>query len=60
MLVLDNARVALLQAMSMLVTVLCPGGRRQVVMVTPNTSILQVLEEACNKQKLDPKSFDLM
>ncbi|XP_043209292.1 tether containing UBX domain for GLUT4-like [Amphibalanus amphitrite] len=46
--------------MSMSVTVLCPGGRRQVVKVTPNTSLLQILEEACGKQKLDAKSFNLM
>ncbi|XP_043209728.1 tether containing UBX domain for GLUT4-like [Amphibalanus amphitrite] len=46
--------------MSMSVTVLCPGGRRQVVKVTPNTSLLQILEEACAKQKLDAKSFNLM
>ncbi|KAF0313678.1 Tether containing UBX domain for GLUT4 [Amphibalanus amphitrite] len=48
------------QVMSMSVTVLCPGGRRQVVKVTPNTSLLQILEEACGKQKLDAKSFNLM
>lgn len=31
------------------VTVLTPNGRRQNVKVTPNTTIIQILEEACNK-----------
>lgn len=31
------------------VTVLTPNGRRQIIKVSPNTTILQVLEEACIK-----------
>lgn len=36
------------------VTVLCPNGRRVNVKATPSTVLLQVLEQVCSKQKLDP------
>ncbi|KAG5891262.1 hypothetical protein JTB14_019669 [Gonioctena quinquepunctata] len=39
--------------------VLALNGRRQTVKCTPNTTILQVLEEVCNKQKLKPEEYDL-
>lgn len=42
-----------------LVTVLTPNGRRQNVKVTPNTTILQVLEEVCNKHGFKPEEHDL-
>lgn len=45
--------------MSITLSVLTPTGRRQTVKVTPNTTILQVLEEVCVKQKLDASEFDL-
>lgn len=45
--------------MAMSVTVLCPNGRRVGVKVTPNTSILQIIEDACNKEKFDPDQYDL-
>ncbi|XP_076037953.1 tether containing UBX domain for GLUT4 [Oratosquilla oratoria] len=35
------------------------NGRRATVKVTPNTSILQILEEACKKLKLDPDLYEL-
>ncbi|WAQ95877.1 ASPC1-like protein [Mya arenaria] len=34
--------------------VLCPNGRRQNVKITPNTKLLQVLEDVCQKQKFLP------
>ncbi|XP_045136585.1 tether containing UBX domain for GLUT4-like isoform X2 [Portunus trituberculatus] len=43
----------------MSVTVLCPAGRRVNVKVTPNTSILQIIEEASLKQGLNPDQYDL-
>ncbi|XP_069701484.1 tether containing UBX domain for GLUT4 [Periplaneta americana] len=39
------------------VIVLAPNGRRQTVKVTPNTTILQVLEEVCNKQGFDSEEY---
>lgn len=45
--------------MAMSVTVLCPNGRRVNVKVTPNTSILQIIEDACRKEKFDPDEYDL-
>ncbi|XP_064083678.1 tether containing UBX domain for GLUT4-like [Macrobrachium nipponense] len=45
--------------MAMSVTVLCPNGRRVGVKVTPNTSILQIIEDACKKEKFDPDQYDL-
>ncbi|XP_023015144.2 tether containing UBX domain for GLUT4 [Leptinotarsa decemlineata] len=39
--------------------VLALNGRRQTVKCTPNTTILQVLEEVCRKQQLKPEEFDL-
>ncbi|XP_008543249.1 tether containing UBX domain for GLUT4 [Microplitis demolitor] len=41
------------------VTVLAPNGRRQNVKITPNTTILQVLEEVCQKQGYASKKWDL-
>ncbi|XP_052071429.1 tether containing UBX domain for GLUT4-like [Mytilus californianus] len=43
------------------VQVLCPNGRRQNVKITPNTKLLQVLEEVCKKQGfLPPEDFNLI
>ncbi|KAK3091799.1 hypothetical protein FSP39_022712 [Pinctada imbricata] len=43
------------------VQVLCPNGRRQNVKITPNTKLLQVLEEVCKKQGfLPPEDFNLV
>ncbi|XP_059054017.1 tether containing UBX domain for GLUT4 [Achroia grisella] len=41
------------------ITVLAPNGRRQVVHCTPDTSILQVLEDVCVKQGFQPTCYDL-
>ncbi|KAK7068055.1 Tether containing UBX domain for GLUT4 [Halocaridina rubra] len=45
--------------MAMSVTVLCPNGRRTNIKVNPNTSILQIIEGACQKEKFDPDEYDL-
>ncbi|PSN41239.1 Tether containing UBX domain for GLUT4 [Blattella germanica] len=39
--------------------VLAPNGRRQNVKVSPNTTILQVLEEVCKKQGFKPEEYDI-
>ncbi|KAH9494855.1 hypothetical protein Btru_015834 [Bulinus truncatus] len=36
------------------VQVLCPNGRRQNVKITPNTKLLQILEEVCQRQGFIP------
>ncbi|CAG06024.1 unnamed protein product, partial [Tetraodon nigroviridis] len=41
------------------VTVLAPNGRRQTVKVSPNTPLLQVLEDVCKKQGFDPEEHGL-
>ncbi|XP_068974217.1 tether containing UBX domain for GLUT4 isoform X2 [Bombus flavifrons] len=41
------------------VIVLVPNGRRQNVGVTPNTTILQILEEVCQKHGYNVDSYDL-
>ncbi|GLV45871.1 uncharacterized protein CBL_11668 [Carabus blaptoides fortunei] len=41
------------------VIVLTPNGRRQTVKVTPNTTILQILEEVCKKQGFKVEEHDL-
>lgn len=41
------------------VTVLLPNGRRQNVQVTPNTTILQVLEEVCQKHGYNVNDYDV-
>ncbi|KAH1008869.1 hypothetical protein HUJ05_009372 [Dendroctonus ponderosae] len=41
------------------VAVLCPNGRRQTVKCTPNTTILQVIEEVCKKQGLNAGDYDI-
>ncbi|XP_051889229.1 tether containing UBX domain for GLUT4 isoform X2 [Pristis pectinata] len=41
------------------VTVLAPNGRRQQVRVAAGTPLLQVLEEVCRKQNLDPEEYAL-
>ncbi|XP_061130775.1 tether containing UBX domain for GLUT4 [Syngnathus typhle] len=41
------------------VTVLAPNGRRQTVKVSPNTPLLQVLEEVCKKHGFDPDNHGL-
>ncbi|KAJ9592777.1 hypothetical protein L9F63_015555 [Diploptera punctata] len=39
--------------------VLAPNGRRQNVKVTPDSTILQVLEEVCKKQGFKPEEYDI-
>lgn len=46
-------------AVNRYVIVLAPNGRRQNVKVTPNTTILQVLEEVCRKQGLNQEEYDI-
>ncbi|XP_011610773.2 tether containing UBX domain for GLUT4 [Takifugu rubripes] len=41
------------------VTVLAPNGRRQTVKVSPNTPLLQVLEDVCKKHGFDPEEHGL-
>ena len=41
-------------------TVLCPNGRRQQVKVQPSTKILDIIDEVCKKQGLNPNEFDLI
>ncbi|KAF2355609.1 TUG ubiquitin-like domain [Trinorchestia longiramus] len=41
------------------VTVLCPNARRVVVKTSPNTSLLQILEQACAKQNYDADLYTL-
>ncbi|XP_036319604.1 tether containing UBX domain for GLUT4 [Rhagoletis pomonella] len=41
------------------VTVLTPTNRRQNVKVTPNTTLLQILEEVCQKHDLDSSEYCL-
>ncbi|XP_012278679.1 tether containing UBX domain for GLUT4 isoform X3 [Orussus abietinus] len=40
------------------VTVLTPNGRRQNVRVTPDTTILQVIEEVCQKHGFNSEEYD--
>ncbi|KAK3608201.1 hypothetical protein CHS0354_039217 [Potamilus streckersoni] len=41
--------------------VLCPNGHRQNIKITPNTKILQILEEVCQKQGfMPPDDFKLV
>uniref|UniRef100_W5LMM2 ASPSCR1 tether for SLC2A4, UBX domain containing n=1 Tax=Astyanax mexicanus TaxID=7994 RepID=W5LMM2_ASTMX len=46
-------------ASSTAVSVLSPNGRRQTVKVSPNTPLLQVLEEVCKKQGFNPDDHGL-
>ncbi|XP_041839110.1 tether containing UBX domain for GLUT4 [Melanotaenia boesemani] len=41
------------------VTVLTPNGRRQTIKVSPNTPLLQVLEDACKKHGFNPDDHGL-
>ena len=41
-------------------TILCTNGRRQQIKVQPNTKILEILDEVCKKQGLDPNEYDLI
>lgn len=41
------------------VTVLLPNGRRQTVKVTPNTTILQVLDEVCQNHGYEADRYDV-
>ncbi|CAB3251643.1 unnamed protein product [Arctia plantaginis] len=45
--------------MSKDIIVLAPNGRRQKIHCTPDTSILQVLEDVCSKQGFQPSDYDL-
>ncbi|XP_011496389.1 PREDICTED: tether containing UBX domain for GLUT4 [Ceratosolen solmsi marchali] len=41
------------------VTVLTPNGRRSNIKISPNSTILQVLEEVCQKYDFNPDEYDL-
>ncbi|KAJ3614741.1 hypothetical protein NHX12_018311 [Muraenolepis orangiensis] len=41
------------------VTVLTPNGRRQTVKVSPNTLLLQILEDVCKKHEFNPNDHGL-
>ncbi|KAI1283159.1 Tether containing UBX domain for GLUT4 [Halotydeus destructor] len=43
----------------MSVTVVCPGARRLPLKVTPNTTMLQILEQACQAQTLNQADYSL-
>ncbi|CAL8388189.1 unnamed protein product [Arctogadus glacialis] len=45
--------------MAAAVTVLTPNGRRQTVKVSPNTPLLQVLEDVCKKHEFNPDDHGL-
>nr|XP_026695534.1 tether containing UBX domain for GLUT4 isoform X2 [Ciona intestinalis] len=45
--------------MSKSVVVLCLSGRRRTVKFTPNFTIVQILEEVCKKENLDPACHEL-
>jgi hypothetical protein len=42
------------------VTVLCPNGRREQIKVQQSTKILEIIEESCKKQGLDPSEYDVI
>ncbi|XP_048029540.1 tether containing UBX domain for GLUT4-like [Megalobrama amblycephala] len=46
-------------ASSSAVSVLTPNGRRQTVKVSPNTPLLQVLEDVCKKHGFNPDEHGL-
>uniref|UniRef100_A0A8C6TPZ7 ASPSCR1 tether for SLC2A4, UBX domain containing n=1 Tax=Neogobius melanostomus TaxID=47308 RepID=A0A8C6TPZ7_9GOBI len=46
-------------ASSTAVTVLTPNGRRQTIKVSPNTPLLQVLEDVCKKHGFSPEDHGL-
>ncbi|XP_046617279.1 tether containing UBX domain for GLUT4 [Neodiprion virginianus] len=46
-------------AASKSVIVLAPNGRRQTVKVTPNTTILQILEQVCQKHGYETEEYDI-
>lgn len=48
-----------IEIMESKVTVLTPNGRRQNIKVTPNTTILQILEEACKKHGFSSDEYCL-
>ncbi|XP_013119013.2 tether containing UBX domain for GLUT4 [Stomoxys calcitrans] len=41
------------------VTVLTPNGRRQIIKVSPNTTLLKILEDVCSKHNFDSEEFTL-
>ncbi|XP_075158750.1 tether containing UBX domain for GLUT4 [Haematobia irritans] len=41
------------------VTILAPNGRRQVIKVTPNTTLLEVLETLCSKHNFNSEDYTL-
>lgn len=46
--------------MTSTLTVLCPNARRQTVKASPNTKILELLQEVCKKQGLETSNYDLV
>jgi len=46
-------------AANKMVEVLCQNGKRQKVKTKPAMTVLQILEEVCDQQKLDVNQFDL-
>lgn len=50
---------ATMSASGKLVEVLCPNGRRVKVKTTPSMTVLQVLQEVCQKQSYTDTEFDL-
>ncbi|XP_065187018.1 tether containing UBX domain for GLUT4-like [Sycon ciliatum] len=42
------------------VNVLCPGGKRFVVKVTPNKKMLEILEDVCKRMDLNPSQHQLV
>ncbi len=42
------------------VTVLCPNGRREQIKVQQSTKILEIIDESCKKQGLDPSEYDVI
>lgn len=46
--------------MSSSLNILCPNGRRQLVKVSANTKILDIIEEVCKKQGYQTNEYDLI
>ncbi|CAF1207599.1 unnamed protein product [Rotaria sordida] len=42
------------------ITILCPSGHRRKVQMTPNSNLLQALEDMCNQEKLDSSEWGLI
>ena len=42
------------------ITILCPSGHRRKTQISPNGSLLQIVEDMCNQENLDSLEWGLM